>query len=233
MGEVPDSGDAGASLLDIGGATPAEAGRTLADLDAFRHGDEQAFEKIWRRFLPALEILIRGRIRSGLGPSLRARLDAETDDIIQEVSIRVLAKLPDFEYRGPGSLLAWMSKVAGFVVAERADYWRRDKRNPGLERPLPASGDSSVSDPSPGNPVLLRPSPGPSTAFDLAEKRKRLATALADLSERHHTIVLWRFFAGAEWSDIAKEIGAPSGDAVRMECYLKVFPVLAAALTKR
>ena len=58
-------------------------------------------------------------------------------------------------------------------------------------------------------------------------------TALASLSDRHHTIVLWRFFAGAEWSEIAQEIGAPSGDAVRMECYLKVFPAIAAVLAKR
>ena len=139
----------------------------------------------------------------------------------------MLAKLPGFEYRGPGSFLAWMGQVATFVVAERADYWRREKRNPGLERPLPEGGQSGNSDSSTGSAALHRRTPGPSTVAALAERRRRIAEALASLSDRHHTIVHWRFFGGAEWSEIAEEIGAPSADAVRMECYLKVFPALA------
>jgi hypothetical protein len=42
--------------------------------------------------------------------------------------------------------------------------------------------------------------------------------------------VLLRFFAGADWNEIAEIIGAPSGDAVAMECVRKVFPSIAGAL---
>src|SRR5262245_56845483 len=91
--------------LALGAPAAAEVTRTRADLDGFRSGDRASFEAIWNRYRPAVEILVAGRIRSGLEFALRARLDAEAEDVVQEVAATVFEKLVKFEYRGAGSLL--------------------------------------------------------------------------------------------------------------------------------
>jgi DNA-directed RNA polymerase specialized sigma24 family protein len=214
-------------LLDLAGPAVRRPQETLFDLEALRRGESQAFDRLWNRYRPALEILVAAKIRSGLDPVLGSRLDAE-----QEVAIRTLAKFQEFEYRGPGSVLSWMSAIAAFVVQERVQYWTAEKRNPHLERPLPSPGSADSSVKFRPRPPLRHPGVGPSTAFDLADRRRRIGAALAGLPERHHKIVFLRFFGGADWEEIAREVGAPSADAVRMECYLKVFPRLSTLLTR-
>jgi RNA polymerase sigma factor (sigma-70 family) len=218
--------------LDLLGPARQRPEETLHDIEALRRGETQAFDRLWKRYRPALEILVAGRIRSGLDPVLASRLDAEVDDLLQEVAIRTLAKFPEFEYRGLGSVLSWMSAIASFVVQERVQYWTAEKRNPHLERPLaapaPTGGDSDPRSP----PPLRHRGSSPSSALHLAERRRRIGAALAALPERQHAIVFLRFYGGAEWDEIAREVGAPSGDAVRMECYLKIFPQLSTLLAR-
>jgi RNA polymerase sigma factor (sigma-70 family) len=215
--------------LALGAPAPAEFTRTRADLESFRRGDRQSFERIWDRYRPAIEILVAGRIRSGLEFALRPRLDAEAEDVFQEVAATVFEKLSNFEYRGAGSLLAWIRRIVELAVLERANYWRAGKRHPAAEqRPAPIGAETR-----PGGASAVPDSrPGPATTFEEAEGRRRVAAALATLSERHHTILFFRFFGGAEWAEIAAEVGAASPDAVRMECHLHALPALAAALAR-
>ena len=67
----------------------------------------------------------------------------------------------------------------------------------------------------------------------LSETRRRIAGVLGDLSDRHHQIVLLRFFAGADWDEIAGQVGAPSAATVKKECLLRILPRVAAALGRR
>jgi RNA polymerase sigma factor (sigma-70 family) len=220
-----------ADPVALGGLSPGEAPKTLLDVRAFSKGDDSAFERIWIRYRPTLEVFVLGRVRAGLNPALRAHLDAEVQDLLQETALRVFEKLRDFEYRGPGSILAWMSRIATNVVQERGRHWRAEKRDVRRERPLPPA---AARDGTPYPEVVLRASrPGPSTSADLAERRRRVAAALATLSERDHTIVFWRFFGGAEWEEIAREVRAPSADAVRKECNGRILPALASVLAAR
>ncbi len=216
-------------LPDLAAPSPREFEGTRADLDRWLSGDERAFDSLWRRYRPALEVLVAGRIRARLEERLRPRLDAEAEDLLQEAAITILAKLRGFEYRGPGTLLAWMSRIAENAVRDRVDYWRAGKRHPGAERISPAATRPTGSGIPSGLPHA---GPGPATQADIAERRRRVAAALATLSERHHAIAFLRFFGGADWSEIAREVSSPSADAVRMECYGKVVPALAAALSK-
>jgi len=214
--------------IELGNPPAAEFARTRADLADFARGDPLAFENLWRRYRPALEVLVAGKVRQGVDSLLRARLDAEIEDVLQEASLTIHAKLGGFEYRGAGSLLAWMARIATRVVQDRVDYWRAEKRAAGE---IAIRSDSSDAGTAPV-PALVAREPGPRTEVELGDQRRRVGAALAALSERHHTILFWRFFGGADWDEIAREVGSPSPDAMRMECYGKALPALAAALAK-
>ena len=148
--------------------------------------------------------------------------------------VAVFAKLNTFEYRGPGSVLAWMSKIAERTVNDWLDYWRAGKRHPRFELPIAMDNttDAGTGQTSPAGAGLADPAHGPATNLATRERRRRLAAAMATLSEREHLMLMWRFFGGAAWHEIATELGAKSADAVRKECYAKAFPALAAALAR-
>ena len=47
-------------------------------------------------------------------------------DVFQEALIHIFSHIPDFEYRGPGSLKAWASRI---VVNEALDFLKTKKHN--------------------------------------------------------------------------------------------------------
>jgi RNA polymerase sigma factor (sigma-70 family) len=208
---------------ELGAGESHTFSRTRQDLADWRAGDARAFEALWQRYHPALEILIAGRIRHRVQPTLRAKLDAE--DVLQDVAMTVFGKLSEFEYRGPGSVMAWMAMIAERTINDWIDYWRAGKRHPRVESPMARTGTAGTT-----NLPLPDFARGPATDATVRERRRRLAAAMATLPEREHLIVLWRFFGGAPWSEIADELGGASPDAVRKECYLRAVPALGAAL---
>lgn len=216
--------------VDLGAPAAADFTRTRGDLARWSTGDATAFDELWRRYRPGLEILVASRIRSTIEPTLRGRLDA--DDVLQDVALTVLGKLGEFDYRGPGSLLAWMTRIATHTINDWLDYWRAGKRHPRVEIPAARLGDGTSTTQHPAAMRLADSTVGQATALAARERRRRLAVAMADLPEREHGIVLSRFFFGASWGEIATLVGAASAEAVRKECYLKAFPALAAALAK-
>jgi len=218
---TPDHSEATA----LGAPAAVDFTRTVGDLDRHRRGDASAFDDIWRRYAPALEMVFATRIRPKLEPDLRARIEA--DDVLQVASRKVQEKLSTFEYRGPGSVLAWMTVIVQHVVSDMIDYWRAGIRDVHRERDLvhraAETGSHGVVMPHPGS--------GPMTAANQSELRRAVAEALTHLSERHQSIVILRFFAGATWDDIAADLGdGVGGDAIRMEFSGKVLPLLARLL---
>ncbi|MCI0589418.1 MAG: hypothetical protein L0323_21590 [Planctomycetes bacterium] len=218
--------------LDLGAPRADELASIGADLARLAEGGERAFETLWRRFQPALAVLLAGKFRASIDPALRPRLDDEIEDILQETAISAFSKLREFRYRGPGSLLAWLSTIATRAGLDRVDYWKAGKRHPRLERALPGEGSSSTSA-SPGGRPIAHTGRGPSSEAALEERRRQVAEVLGGLSDRHHQIVFLRFFAGADWNEVAELVGSPSGEAVAMECVRKVFPEIAARLARQ
>lgn len=53
--------------------------------------------------------------------------DEDLRDVLQESYIRIFTQIDRFEYRGCGSLMAWMSRI---VVNESLQLLRRQKNNP-------------------------------------------------------------------------------------------------------
>jgi len=225
---APGEPPAGGPVVDgatLGAPDATEFTRTRFDVERFQRGELAAFDDIWRRYRPALEMLIAVRVQPTLAPDLRARMEA--DDILQVMSGKVREKLDEFRYLGPGSVMAWMSTILQHVVGDMIRYWRAEQRDPRRERPLDPGGETQGTRPAASVPD---PASGPATAASQAELRQRIAAALARLSERHQTIVLWRFFGGASWEEVAAEVGSPSEAAVRMEFRGKILPFLASVL---
>jgi len=209
----------------LGAPPPQDFTQTRQDLQRFRGGDVEAFGVIWRRYAPALELIVAARILPRLAPELRARIALE--DVLQIASRKALEKLGDFEFRGPGSILAWMSVIATHVVSDQTDYWRAAVRDVRRDRELPHR------DVDTGSPGVVGPDAGPATQASRSEQKRLLAEALQRLSERHQTIILLRFFAGATWDEVAAELGAGvSADAARMELRGRVLPLLASMLPR-
>ena len=206
---------------------PEQFQETELLLRDLKEGRADAFERLWRRFLPGLQVLVNGRIRRGLGPGMRQHLEAEKEDILQQVMIKAYRSLDTFTYRGPGSVLAWLTRIAENEYKHRLEYWRAGRRAPAREAAPPAGETTGVRE-----PLLPGTGPGPATRSDLAEKRERVARALAGLERRHQEILYYRFFGGASWQELARILDAPSPDAVRMECNGKALPALAAALSR-
>ena len=78
-------------------------------LDAIHHGDRQALRRLYDRYSDyAMAIGLRFVVN---------REDAR--DLIQDSFIKILTCIDDFEYRGEGSLKAWVSTI----VVNRAIDW--------------------------------------------------------------------------------------------------------------
>lgn len=195
---------------------------TQTDLAQWRGGDRAAGDRILQRYRPALEILVHRRIGATANPSVRSRLSA--DDVLHDALLTVSRKLPDFSFRGPGSLFGWMLAIAENQVRDRVDYWEMGKRTPNREQALPTASDTRVTSIDPADAGA-----GPRTRAEHRERDARVAEALAQLPEREFRIVMLRYYFGAEWDEIAREVGAPSGDAVRKE-HAKSLPALAPKL---
>lgn len=198
---------------------PSGFTRTRAELEGWRAGDPAAFGSLWARYRPALEVLIARQVAALAGPTLRSRIESE--DILQDTMTVVLRKLADFEYLGPGSLYGWMQSVATHQVRDRLDFLTAQKRDAGREQPL-CDGEMGFFEPrAPGR------CPGTEAASN--EEQDRVRQVVAALPEREHRIVMLRYFFGAEWVEIARELGAVSAEAVRKE-HMRILPRLARSM---
>ncbi len=217
-------GNAEEARASSGGPAPdRDFGQTHGDLELWRAGDRTAGDRILQRYEPALEVLVRRRIRALGNAAVQSRLSAE--DILQDALVTVTRKRHEFEFRGPGSLFGWMLTIADNQVRDRVDYWETHKRTPNREQSLPAgAGDTQApaADPADG-------SAGPRTRAEHRERASRVAIALVELPDREFRIVMLRYFFGAEWDEIARDVGSPSGEAVRKE-HAKSLPALAPKL---
>ena len=81
-------------------------------LDAIHCGDRQALRRLYDRY-------------SGYAMAIGLRYVPERDDvrdILQDSFINILTSINEFDYRGEGSLKAWISRI----VANRAIDWLKE-----------------------------------------------------------------------------------------------------------
>lgn len=163
---------------------------TFALLEQARQGDDDALSRALEQYRRRLAVLIHFQ--------LGARDFSETEDVVQETFLRALRALDRFEYQSPGSLLRWLTSIAGHVIVDRARYRHRACRE-GEEERL-----RSESNPLGPEPADTRT---PSRLFAQQEGVERLLARLAALPAHYREAILMAKVEGLTTAEMAERLG--------------------------
>lgn len=167
---------------------------TLELLLRIKDGDESAWFALDGRFRSALTNLAHGQLKG----AMRGRLD--TEDLVQVTLTAAHEKLHQYEYRGPGSLQAWLLQILLNRLREGFRYHMSEMRDVRLQ--VDEDCLQSWSD-------LLAMSPA--GALLVAEERSALLDAIDQLSDEDSYILLALLVRERSVAEIASELGlAPS-----------------------
>jgi RNA polymerase sigma factor (sigma-70 family) len=211
---------------ELGTPRATEFTRTRVDLDLFRSGDLTAFDRLWTRYRAGLELLASSKIAGVRNASVRTRLSV--DDILQDTALVALRKLGGLEFRGTRSLYAWFDALIGHAVQDAVDRWESGMRDPQRERRAnvgPYDAESLAAE-------IRDTAPGPASSTERTEARRRILDVLTQLDERRRRLVTMHYYFGADWAEIAEELGAASADAARKE-HARMLPELALLLRRK
>jgi len=183
----------GASGEDHEARAKAPGGETSLDLlTRARQGDRAALDRLVARLLPPLRRWATHRLPRP------ARDLHDTDDLLQEAIATAVAKLGSFEYRGTGSIHAYVRQI---LLNRIRDELERARRRP---PPAPLEDDAADPAPSPLEQAIGR---------DLLD---RYEAALARLEEQDREAIVARLELGLPYGELAGLLGRPSPDAARM-----------------
>jgi RNA polymerase sigma-70 factor (ECF subfamily) len=157
-----------------------------------RHGDREAINELFSRYLPSLRRWARGRLPRW------TRDVRDTDDVVQETLVQTLKHLGSFEPRHEGALQAYLRQA---LVNKVRDEVRRVGRHA-----LPtAIGDEHVD-----------PAASPLEEAIGREALGRYETALHRLRADEREVIIARVELGQSYQQIAAGHGKASADAARM-----------------
>ncbi len=157
---------------------------------ASRH-DGQAVATLLQQHLPAL----RAFVRLKAGPTLLAK--ESCSDLAQSVCRDVLENADRFRFGGEAEFRKWLFTTAMRKIADRAEHWRADKRNPGRER---AGLDEEEAQ---GLAGIWSPS-GQAAA---REELQRVESAFGKLAPEKQEVILMARLMGLTHTQIAQELG--------------------------
>ncbi len=140
-----------------------------ADVAAARHGDREAFARLYDTHVERIFRFVRYRT-SGTG---------EAEDVTSEVFVRALSAMPRYDPRGPFG--AWLFQIARNVVIDRAR-----SRKVRTEIAM----DEAVAHPDAGHVV------DPDEALVADERLRRLRDALSRLTAEQQDVVILRVVEG-------------------------------------
>jgi RNA polymerase sigma-70 factor (ECF subfamily) len=165
---------------------------TIALLDRFKQGDDQALSLLVERSLPPLRRWARGRLPQW------ARGTAETQDVVQDAVVRALPRLKTFESKHPGALQAYLRQA---VTNHIRDEIRRVNT-----RPVATELRDSHPD--------LGPSPLEKAIGN--EAVERYEAALKTIRPADREAIVARIEMQQSYEEVAIALGKPSADAARM-----------------
>jgi RNA polymerase sigma factor (sigma-70 family) len=155
-------------------------------------GDQAAADLLFARYAPSIQRWAHGRLPRW------ARDIADTNDLIQETLLQTFRNLRRFDYRGDGSLHAYLRQG---VMNRIREELRRHARRP--EHEVVESGIAADAL-SPLESAIGR------------ETVERYESALSTLTGEEREAIVARLELGLTHQEIAEALGKPSADAARM-----------------
>ena len=173
-------------------------------LDRAKHGDQSA--------LDSLHVLVRRELTAWASRALwhDLRALAESQDLLQEVHVRICRSLAATRATTPDSFLNWVRSVAEHTLRDLRRHLSAHRRNPIGTRKVtaPLSFQEHALDPSSSDTT-------PCTGAARREEQKRVMEALGHLAARDRAAIELRDFEGMEFAAIAQKVGFPSPEAAR------------------
>jgi RNA polymerase sigma factor (sigma-70 family) len=157
-----------------------------------QRGDEAALEQLLGRYLPRMRRWARGRLPSW------ARVNVDTDDMVQDALIRTCERIGEFEPRGEGALQAYLRQALRNRITDEV---RKSRHRPIEGEILDVQADAG---PSPLEEAIGQ---------EAVESYER---ALASLTDAEREGIIARVEMGMSYSEIAAALDKPSTDAARM-----------------
>lgn len=166
---------------------------------------------------------------SQLDPRLRARVSPS--DVVQETLFEAHCGFAQFRGTTEGEFAAWLRRILAnnlaraferHVLAEKRDVHREvamDEIGASLERSAARFHDLVADD-----------GMSPSSHADRHERLLAVSAAMANLSEDHRQVMIWRHLDGLAFAEIATRLGRSAG-ACRM-LWLRAVEQLRQALAK-
>ena len=162
-------------------------------VERFKRGDTEAFSLVFRKYQRRLSVLVHYKMSAEL------RGVMEVEDILQEVFLAAARDMHQFTYQSPGSLMAWLSRIADHVIVDAARYQNRDKRR--AEELLRFRSESNPTGPEPVD------SETPSRLFAREETAKNLLKKLDALPAEYREMIVLAKFEGLSTKEISERMG--------------------------
>jgi RNA polymerase sigma-70 factor, ECF subfamily len=148
-------------------------------LAQYAPGDPAVFRDLYRHYFPRVYAYIAYRVGSA----------PDSEDLAADVFVNVVEALGRFEYRGAGSLTAWIFRIAHNQVGQ---FYRQ-------RRAVELALDDL--------PEIESDAPAPDYALQQKERFARLQSLITSLSPRRQEIITLRFYGGLRNQEIAEVLG--------------------------
>jgi RNA polymerase sigma-70 factor (ECF subfamily) len=171
--------------------TSPETESTLQLLTRYRSGDRAALDSLFARYVPSLNRWASRRLPQW------ARVNADTEDLVQETLLQTFNKIDRFEPQGRGALHGYMRTA---VLNRIRDEIRRAGRRAGHDE---IDIEQKDAKPSPLEEAIG------SEALDRYER------ALARLRPEEQEVIIGKVELGFTNEELATALGKPTPEAAR------------------
>jgi RNA polymerase sigma-70 factor (ECF subfamily) len=160
--------------------------------------DSAAIAILFERYRDKLRLALRRR----LGDQYRRAL-LDSEDAVQDGILAALGSLDQFEYRGSGSFLAWVLRVAEREVLQRVRAQQAQMRDRTRQVDLAEADDPTDRHASPSEIAAAH------------ETEARIQQCLEQLGEREREVIVLRRYLDLDADEIRVEMKLPSPGAAR------------------
>lgn len=180
---------------------------TLCLINLAQAGKHSALERLFQRYYPSLQKMVRPMI----GPGVRRSMDS--GDVLQEALYEAIRDFDHFNIESRERFMGLMRKIVENRIRKVARHQKAEKRDRQKEVALRRLTDSVSSGEL--NYDVPSPEPSPGTMCVRREEMELFAACVRDLPERTRSLIRMRE-DGNTWKQIADRFDFTTEDAARM-----------------